>query len=71
MTDKLKEAIEWLKEIRDLFMPKTRDAIDTVVAELDKPTPTLEQSDDKRLLFSAYLLHFLFYNPLKYKILLS
>ena len=30
-------------------------AIDTVVAELEKPLPTLEQSDDKRLLFSAYL----------------
>ena len=26
-----------------------------IVSELEKPTPTLEQSDDKRLLFSAYL----------------
>ena len=31
------------------------EAIDTVVSELEKPTPTLEQSDDKRLFFSAYL----------------
>ena len=31
------------------------DAIDTVVAYCENPLPTLEQSDDKRLLFSAYL----------------
>lgn len=34
---------------------KALEAIDTVVADVEKPTPTLEQSDDKRLLFFAYL----------------
>ena len=63
---KLNEAIEVLKDLKRLStIPMTlregidtillNKAIDTVVAELEKPLPTLEQSDDKRLLFSAYL----------------
>ena len=55
------EAIKLIQEMKS-WMPsdnknfdKEREAIDTVVAEVEKPTPTLEQYDDKRLLFSAYL----------------
>ena len=56
MTAELKEAIEYLKEVSEMMKHGfLADAIDTVVAELEKPLPTLEQSDDKRLLFSAYL----------------
>ena len=66
MNDKLKEVIDVIKRIRswqesgDMVNPphstkEWKKAIDTVVAELEKPLPTLEQSDDKRLLFSAYL----------------
>ena len=61
------DAIEKVKHLKDYIMvfenihqvtlmdDSDKEAIDTVVEELDKPTPTLEQSDDKRLLFSAYL----------------
>ena len=56
----LKEAIEVLKErsawIKQHFDESTHaEAIDTVVEWAEKPIPTLKESDDKRLLFYAYL----------------
>ena len=60
---KLSEAIEVLKdamyigsdEYASNYDRRMKEAIDTVVEALEKPTPILEQYDDKRLLFSAYL----------------
>ena len=55
---KLNEAIELLKDYRKgdfVDDYKLCEAIDTVVEWAEKPIPTLKESDDKRLLFSAYL----------------
>ena len=58
----MKDAKEWMAtlagndfDIGKFICQVQQDAIDTVVSEVEKPTPTLEQSDDKRLLLSAYL----------------
>lgn len=56
MTPELKEAMKKLKFLSEQIKGSPmKEAIDTVVADVEKPTPILEQSDDKRLLFSAYL----------------
>lgn len=66
MSMELKEAIEVLKHLKYWYESPshgsisfsgsdTIKAIDTVVADVENPTTILEQSDDKRLLFSAYL----------------
>ena len=58
MTAELKRAIGVLKDYRKGdFVDDYQfcEAIDTVVSELEKPVPTLKESYDKRILFSAYL----------------
>ena len=54
----INEVIEVMKDYRRgnfVNDDKFCEAINTVVEALEKPIPTLEESNDKRLLFSAYL----------------
>ena len=51
----LKAQTEAFKLANEASEQQDKEAIDTVVAEVEKHLPTLKQSDDKRLLFSAYL----------------
>ena len=64
MTDKLKEAIEWLKEIRDLFMPKTRNAIDTVVAVVEQKSYTSTEIEAFAEWIGNNKYYVPFYNPM-------
>lgn len=46
MSDKLKEAIEKLKWLSEQISPSPiKEAIDTVITELDKPTYTVEDME--------------------------